>query len=569
MTQSIIATAVDSYDFQGNRRMAQDSNGRLWVAFRDKANGTYDIKVAYSDDNGATWTIETVKVGVELVESPPGLAVDSNGDIHVVWSERSFTPMGVWLFYRTRTSAGVWAAVVTLLAPALEMQVSVGSDDCLDENNPASFSIVAMTIRAGDTAAGSFDWATGMRFLNVNIPQGATITAAYIRLRRYGTVPGTLPTTIIEGENADNAITFSNIADYDARPRTGASINWTPASWDGWNNSPSIVSIIQEIVNRGGWVPNNAMVIFWSHAPGWGGVNNRLDGYSFERSSAFSPILHIEYSVYNALGFSSPLYPAIAVDNANNIHVVYVDYTTVWRLKYVKKTAGVWGSSSVIATGAAAGDNIEELSLAIDSNNFPHVTYDHEVSGDYRVYYIHETGAGWQAAELVSSAAVGTFPYSQIALDSSDDVHVVWMTYGVGTYPGESQTAYRKRESGVWQAPEYLTDVDNAQGYPCISISSNGIIHVIWMGFGWGANPTEWTIQYKSKSGATWSSQEDLVNEAKFNYPETSLWARCPSSNILPGGFMFIYVSENSVSDLEFYRAVVPAVTTDVATGVT
>lgn len=176
----------------------------------------------------------------------------------------------------------------------LDLQVSASSDDCLDENNPANFSLDLATVRAGDYSAASYDWASGMRFLSVNIPQGMRITAAYLTLRAYDK-DGSIPTTIIEGEASDNAITFSDITDYDARVRTSETVDWTPVAWvdNTWYNSPSLVAIIQEIVDRPGWVVNNALVLFWRDAPG--DVSpGLLYARSYDGSVTYAPKLHIE-----------------------------------------------------------------------------------------------------------------------------------------------------------------------------------------------------------------------------------------------------------------------------------
>jgi hypothetical protein len=69
----------------------------------------------------------------------------------------------------------------------------------------------------------------------------------------------------IEGEDADNPATFSTYADFIARVRTTANVSWinSAASYPpDYYTSPDISSIIQEIVNRGGWASGNHIAIF-------------------------------------------------------------------------------------------------------------------------------------------------------------------------------------------------------------------------------------------------------------------------------------------------------------------
>ncbi len=570
MITATIETAIDTFDFLSNRRMAKASDGRLWVIYRDKDNGTYDVKVAYSDDGGATWTSEVVDAGGSA-SAQCALAVDSNDEIHVVWCDRVLFPvMQVWLWYRSRTSAGVWSAIVELYAPALELQVTASGDDCVDENNPANFSIVHNEVHVGDVNVGSFDWASGMRFLNVDIPQGATIVHAWLSIRTYGGAPGTLPTTIIEGEAHDNAIIFSDIADYDARVRTGSSVNWTPAAWTAWNTSPDIAAIIQEIVDRPGWLPNSAMALFWSHAAGWGGVDNQLDGYSYDRSAVFAPKLHIEYEIHVAHSFSAPLEPDIAIDQNDDIHVAWMAWsgypTLIPVIKYVKRTGAAWGTLEDAASNLV-DTHMGEPSIAIDSSNFPHIAFYKDTPlNTYNIFYVWRTALGWQPEESVSVEVnpAGIHEYPQLVLDSADDAHVVWMAYNRynSSYPAKPNIYYRKRTAGVWGAEERVTDVDYNQGYGVsIALNTDDTIHVIWSGQGWGANPGEYCVQHRQSSVVgVWSTQNDLVNGAGYNYLATSLCARYPPSNILTEGYAFIYVSENTLSDLEFLASGVAAV---------
>jgi len=148
-----------------------------------------------------------------------------------------------------------------------------------------------------------------MRFLNVTIPKNATIDTAYLTLRAYATRTGTTVNSKIRGEAADNPVTFSTLADYQGRPKTTAVVNWNAIpAWtlDTDYNSPEIKTIIQELVNRAGWVSGNALVIFWddhddlsTHAAGC-----RRQGKAYDTDTTYCAKLHIEYTVPAAGGRS-------------------------------------------------------------------------------------------------------------------------------------------------------------------------------------------------------------------------------------------------------------------------
>ncbi len=124
---------------------------------------------------------------------------------------------------------------------------------------------------------GSVNQTVGIRFTNVTVDQGITISSSFVQFQADGTTTG--PVTItIEGELSTNASVLttanSNISDTGVRPRTVASESWSPADWntsgqaDVDQRTVDISSIIQEIVNQPGWVSGNAMVLIFTGPSG-------------------------------------------------------------------------------------------------------------------------------------------------------------------------------------------------------------------------------------------------------------------------------------------------------------
>lgn len=105
----------------------------------------------------------------------------------------------------------------------------------------------------------------GLRFTNLNIPQGATIQSANIQFTCDETSTSSTSLTIA-GENVDNSSAFTT-SNYNisSRPRTTASVSWNPAGWStvgeaGSNQkTPDLKSIAQALVNRNGWTTSSAM----------------------------------------------------------------------------------------------------------------------------------------------------------------------------------------------------------------------------------------------------------------------------------------------------------------------
>lgn len=141
------------------------------------------------------------------------------------------------------------------------ISVAAGEDNCL-ANRGVAIAVDDTTVRFGDVTFGT----SGCRFLAVSAPQGATITTAHISFRGSSTLSGATCNVRIYGEDVDDSTAFSTIGDFDGRTLTTASVDWDAiAAWSEtvWYKSPSLVTIVQEIVDRALWVAGNSMTFIW------------------------------------------------------------------------------------------------------------------------------------------------------------------------------------------------------------------------------------------------------------------------------------------------------------------
>lgn len=102
----------------------------------------------------------------------------------------------------------------------------------------------------------------GMRFVNVTIPQGSTITAAYFWGKCYsGSYDD--PDLTIYADAADDSAQFTTTAhDISGRTPTTATVAWTATNiGTTGSNSPELKTIIQEIIDRVDWASGNALSI--------------------------------------------------------------------------------------------------------------------------------------------------------------------------------------------------------------------------------------------------------------------------------------------------------------------
>ena len=104
----------------------------------------------------------------------------------------------------------------------------------------------------------------GIRFPNIEVPQGATILRANIQFVSDENQSG--PVSIIfHGEASDNALLFQeNLRNVTNRQTTVTSVNCNPENWNIGDahtaqQTSNLSSIIQEVVNRPGWSQGNAL----------------------------------------------------------------------------------------------------------------------------------------------------------------------------------------------------------------------------------------------------------------------------------------------------------------------
>ncbi len=143
-----------------------------------------------------------------------------------------------------------------------------------------------------------------MRWTNVQIPNGATITSAKIQFEVDEVNPNQPLTVRFRGHAHDNspALTETNF-DISNRAETTAFVDWAVPHWVSVSDqgsaqlSADLSSIVQEIVNRAGWVQGNAMTIMIKDWP----VNTGMrHAESLEGEAVNAPEIQVFYGVGGA-----------------------------------------------------------------------------------------------------------------------------------------------------------------------------------------------------------------------------------------------------------------------------
>lgn len=143
-------------------------------------------------------------------------------------------------------------------------RVAATLDDGSWHNEGAgSTSSTGPTVAVGDSSStDNARWGWTRHVLNV--PQGATISLAKVSLKATG-LTGPIPAMTLVAADVDDGPAYVSRAVYTALAQTTASAGWTPAAWvtNTVYDSPDLKTIVQEIVDRPGWVSGNHILIFY------------------------------------------------------------------------------------------------------------------------------------------------------------------------------------------------------------------------------------------------------------------------------------------------------------------
>jgi len=169
-----------------------------------------------------------------------------------------------------------------------------------DENDDGR----SFTVELGDLGYGneytawallqlSPSYSFGLKFDNVSIKKNSTILNAYVELFSVGTPGHRNPNCIIYCDNVDNSVNFSEmgVLDICGRNYTKNFVDWNESlPHNKWVKSPSVVKLVQEIINRTNWSSGNSLSILFISK----GLNNYSAAFN-NYDTGYSARLYVEW----------------------------------------------------------------------------------------------------------------------------------------------------------------------------------------------------------------------------------------------------------------------------------
>ena len=208
----------------------------------------------------------------------------------------------------------------------------------------------------------------------------------------------------------------------------------------------------------------------------------------------------------SAVSINKAQYPSIAIDSASRYHIAYYDYggvdSTSTALYYI--SGEVATDTYKVAVVDAAGDVGWWTSIAVDSNNLPHISYYDKTN--LRLKYAYKTMAGTWAIEVVDSGNVGLT--TSIKLDKQNRPHIAYYD------AGNLNLKYAYKSGGIWN--KYAIDSAGDVGwYSSLALDSNDRPHISYR------DATNLKLKYArfiSSEGWTATAGSGLVNVPGSGY---------------------------------------------------
>lgn len=204
--------------------------------------------------------------------------------------------------------------------------------------------------------------------------------------------------------------------------------------------------------------------------------------------------------------------PAVAVDSMDKVHVVWDNEPDVGnrQIYYSQSSDGMsWASPYKLSdtTGIATGP-----AIAVDENDDVHVVW-WDITGSSS-YIRYDTGGGtpgdWQVTptELGSVSLPYIYCYPDVAVDAGG-VHVVWCDFP-GSFASQ-QVLYKERPSGEgWGTSEAIPgsrmgvfSSNPTYILPRIATGAGGGPYVVWHGKTGTEDPDE-NLHFAEKAGGSW-----------------------------------------------------------------
>jgi hypothetical protein len=213
------------------------------------------------------------------------------------------------------------------------------------------------------------------------------------------------------------------------------------------------------------------------------------------------------------------LYPEIAVDSGDNIHVVWVEQNFGIKQIYYKRSVDngmTWTGLKRLTWNTGTS---ESPAIDVDSSNNVYIVWEDDTSGNDEIYYMKSTDGGvtWASAKRLTWTT-GASEKPAIKIDSSNNVYIVWED----NTPGNDEIYLTKSINwGITWTTKRLTYTSGYSWDPAITTDSSSNIHIVWSDITQGYQQIFYKIS--TNGGANWTTKRLTWSLKNRKHPEIAV----------------------------------------------
>jgi hypothetical protein len=186
----------------------------------------------------------------------------------------------------------------------------------------------------------------------------------------------------------------------------------------------------------------------------------------------------------------------LALDSLDQVHLAYYD-TTKQTMKYAKQAGDGWA----IETISAAGPNSRDASIAIDSQDRPHLAF---IAADRYIRYAHFDGQNWQIEALTTTAQEYAHDHVSLFIDSQNQPHLAYYSQFSETSGFVWYLRYAEYDGLTWHytAVDKLVSLDRGlRPQTSLFLDQGDLPHIAYQTYDSGKGTR---VKYAFFNGKTW-----------------------------------------------------------------
>ncbi len=189
------------------------------------------------------------------------------------------------------------AVYPVVIDPTVDEQVGADLDDCWTGATGPVYCTVTTALFIGRDS-GDHWYDSFARFTTVAINQDSRIDVAYITVEATSTATdGTGVKTNLYFNDEDDAVAPTDETEHQAAVRTTNFTAWDDENFavDTPTNSPSIATVVDEVISRPGWISGSDLMLLWDDDTSTANFNYQI--YSHDNTPSKAVKLHVEWSI--------------------------------------------------------------------------------------------------------------------------------------------------------------------------------------------------------------------------------------------------------------------------------